>query len=125
MASAWRKWRQIWDSFELVSGLVATFVTSIGPDALDIYNGLTFEEDSHKEDISRVLQLMEKYCIGETNTIYERYVFNNRSQDNDESLDAYVSSLRQLASSCDFGDLKDDLIRDRVVCGIQDNSVRK
>ena len=133
MASAWRKWRQIWDSFELVSGLdqrpnkfrVATFVTCIGPDALDIYNGLPFEEDSHKEDISRVLQLMEKYCIGETNTIYERYVFNNRSQDNGESFDAYVSTLRQLASSCDFGDLKDDLIRDRVVCGIQDNSVRK
>lgn len=133
MASAWKKWRQIWDSFELVSGLnqrpnkfrVATFVTCIGSDALDIYNGLPFDQDEQKEDIDVVLQLMEKYCIGETNTIYERYVFNNRSQDNGESFDAYVSNLRQLASSCNFGELKDDLIRDRIVCGIQDNSVRK
>ena len=30
-----------------------------------------------------------------------------------------------MSNSCEFGDLKEPLIRDRVVFGIQDNSVRE
>ena len=41
----WRVWRQIWDSFEILSKLktqpneyrVATFITCVGTDALQIY----------------------------------------------------------------------------------------
>ena len=57
--------------------------------------------------------------------IYERYEFNNRSQEANESLDAYTTALRTLAETCEFGSLKDDLIRDRLVCCIRDNGQRK
>ena len=63
--------------------------------------------------------------MGKTNVIYERYKFNNRSQELDESIDAYTTALRTLAETCEFGSLKEDLIRDRLVCGIRDNSLRK
>ena len=56
---------------------------------------------------------------------YERYKFNNRNQDLNESIDTYASALRALASTCDFGELKDQLIRDRIVCGMQNNAVRR
>ena len=75
--------------------------------------------------MDKVLELWQNYCIGRTNVIYERYKFNNRSQEANESIDAYTTALRTLAETCEFGSLKDDLIRDRLVCGIRDNGQRK
>ena len=51
LAAQWKKYKQLWDSFEIVTGLTerdstyrtATFITCIGPDALEIFNGLPFE----------------------------------------------------------------------------------
>ncbi len=132
-AQNWKVWKQIWDSFEIVSGLgtqenkyrVATFITCVGQEALEIYNGLPFQNDRDKQDMPKILNLMEEFCVGQTNVIYERYVFNNRRQEAGESVDAYATALRALAQTCAFGELKSDLIRDRIVCGIQDNTVRK
>ncbi|XP_048586619.1 uncharacterized protein K02A2.6-like [Nematostella vectensis] len=42
-----------------------------------------------------------------------------------ESADEYVVRLRHLAKSCEFGDLKDSLIRDRIVIGTTDESGRE
>ena len=39
-------------------------------------------------------------------------------------MDAYVSRLRKLASSCDFGTLTDELIRDRLVIRVQDRDLK-
>lgn len=63
--------------------------------------------------------------MGKTNTTYERYVFNNKHQKFSESVDAYVTKLRKLSLTCEFGELADQMIRDRLVCGIKDNAVRK
>ena len=75
--------------------------------------------------MTKVLELWETHCIGKTNVIYERYKFNNRSQEQTESIDTYANALRALAETCDFGALKNPLIRDRIVCGVRDNAVRR
>ena len=36
-----------------------------------------------------------------------------------------MTALRALAETCEFGTLKDHLIRDRIVCGVQENAVRR
>ena len=133
VASEWRRWKQVWNSYEIVTGLhtqpaayrTATFITCIGPDALEIFNGLPFTTDEEKNDIETVLELFEKHCVGETNVIYERYVFNNRVQEAGETFDNFVSSLRTLSQSCNYGALRDDLIRDRIVCAVSDTHLRK
>jgi len=129
----WIKFKRIWKNYEIASRLntqsselrVATLLTCIGHDVLDIYDGLPFESDEEKTDIEKVLELLENYCIGETNEIYERYVFNKRDQQQGESFDSYVTSLRTLAKTCNFGVLNDNLIRDRIVLGLADDSTRK
>ena len=92
---------------------------------LDIYDGLPFDNDEEKTNIAKVLDFLEKYFIGETIKTYERYLFNKREQESGESFDAYLTNLRSLVKTCNFGELKDNLIRDRIVIGIKDNSIRK
>ncbi len=55
----------------------------------------------------------------------ERHAFNTREQKNNEDTQTYVAALKILASTCEFGNLKDELIRDRLVCGIGNNNVSK
>lgn len=56
---------------------IAIFVTCVGDDTIEISNGLPFEQDEDKQNMSKVLDLMERHCIGQTYVIYERYCFIN------------------------------------------------
>lgn len=55
---------------------------------------------------------------------FERHGFSTRTQKEGEPVDAFVTELRQKASVCEFGELKDSLIRYRIVCGIRSDTVR-
>ena len=55
--------------------------------------------------------------------IYERAKFNSRVQRSGEPIDDFLTSLYSLAESCNFGQLKEELIRDRIVVGILDKSL--
>ena len=59
--------------------------------------------------MTKVLELWETHCIDKTNIIYERYKFNNHSQEQTESIDKYVTAWRALAETCEFGTFKDHL----------------
>ena len=75
---------------------MATLLSCIGSDVLDIFDGLSFDTEADRQDITKVLEKLEEYCIGETNKTYERYVFNKREQQQGESFD--------------FGTLQDNLL---------------
>ena len=57
--------------------------------------------------------------------MYERYVFNCRDQETNDTVDAYVTALRKLAKTCNDGGLTDSVIRDRIVVGIYYSARRK
>ncbi|GFS18072.1 hypothetical protein ElyMa_003255100 [Elysia marginata] len=84
---------------------------------MDIFVGFQLTEEQNN-DIQEILDAFEKYCIGETNESYERFVFNSRNQQEGESIDKYVAELRKLAKTCNFATLEESLIRDRIITGI-------
>ena len=75
--------------------------------------------------MSKVLQLMEKHYVGESYVIYERYMFNSCDQATGQTFDNYLTKLRTLSQSCNYGTLENGLFRDRIVCGVKDDKVRK
>ena len=59
------------------------------------------------------------------NVIIEHTKFNKRSQLPGKPVEQFVASLYNLAVDCNFGEVKDELIRDRIVVGIRDASLSK
>ena len=68
-----------------------------------------------------MLQAMERYCQDKTNVIFHRCTFNNRRQEDGETFDAYLTDLEDLIRQMD----KPELLRDRIVCGVRDDSLRQ
>ena len=92
----------------------------MGRDCLQIFLNLNLSDDDKKK-IDRCLEALDNYFKPSRNVVYERYVFNTCVQTNDESVQSYVTRLRKLATSCEYGELTDDLIRDRLVIGLKHN----
>ena len=57
-------------------------------------------------------------------SIAERFRFHKRKQLDGESISDYVAVLRKLAEHCDFGDRLTDDLRDRLVCGMRNESIQ-
>ena len=55
--------------------------------------------------------------------IFERAKLNLRSQKENKSVDNFVTDWYCVAEYCQFGTLKGDLIRDRIVVGLKDRKL--
>ena len=134
VADNWKVWKQMWSNYMIIAQLeikppaykVALFLHCIGVDALKIFNGFQFDSPDDKNDLAKIIQKFDEFTIGELNETFERYTFNSRNQQENESIDAYVTALRTLAKTCNLCDcMRDSIIRDRIVLGIQGHRTRK
>ena len=124
----WPKWRRRFEQYRLASGLlkepeerqINTLLYYLGEEAEDILTSTNISERNMTVSwrVSTVSLKSEKNVI-----MHERAKFDKRSQLPDEPAEQFIASLYNLASDCNFGDLKNELIRDRIVVGIQDASL--
>ena len=91
----------------------------MGDEADDILStfGLT---DTQKKEYKTIKDKFFEFFIAKRNIVYERAKFNRRKQEDNESVDGFVTDLYNLAEHCSYGTLHDELIRDRIVVGIRD-----
>ncbi|XP_075730847.1 uncharacterized protein LOC142774340 [Rhipicephalus microplus] len=59
------------------------------------------------------------------NEIAESYKFFTRKQLAGESVNVFLVEIRKIASRCNFGSALNRMLRDRIVCGLRDASVRQ
>ena len=126
----WPKWIRRFERFRQASGLsekssanqVNTLVYTMGDVADDILTsfGLS-EEDKAKYDV--VVEKFEAHFVKKRNVIFERAKFNQRRQEEGEPVDDFVTSLYCLSEHCRHGNLRDEMIRDRIVVGLRDSAL--
>ena len=56
--------------------------------------------------------------------IVECYKFNARVQQPGESIASFVAQLRVLSTHCEYGEMLEDMLRDRIVCGLSDSRIQ-
>lgn len=126
----WQPWITRWDRYRVISGLskqdsaaqVNTLLYAMGREAEDVLASLKLS-DEQKLDYDCVKNAFEKHFIPRRNIIYERATFNRRKQESHETVESFVTDLFKLAERCQYGALKDELIRDRLVVGLLDTAL--
>lgn len=52
-----------------------------------------------------------------------RFKFNRRVQADGETIENFVTDLQNLANDCDYGNMRDVLVRDRIIAGMRDEQL--
>ena len=122
LAVEWKRFKGQWINYSKAAKITreekdfqdAIFHACVGTDAYNIYTTMEFADAGDKADPEKLIEAFEKHCIGEVNEVYERYVFHRRQQEPGESFDTFVGDLRRLVKSCDYGNVEDSTVRDRI-----------
>ena len=126
----WLKWKRRFEQFRVASGLsdksderqANTLLYCLGADAEDILSTTNISTENRKK-YQKVLEKFDEFFAVRRNVIFERARFNKRTQQQGESAEDYITVLHQLAESCEYGDIKEEMIRDRLVVGIRDEAM--
>lgn len=59
-----------------------------------------------------------------TNENVNCHIFKARNQKQDDSYTNYLTELQKLAQHCNFGELKERMIKDRIIAAINDSKLR-
>ena len=128
--SEWPRWKSRFARYRTVSGLnskseeeqIDALMYIMGDKSEDIFKSFDISrEDAKKYD--KVLEKFDGYFVGKRNIIFERAQFNRRVQRPGEPINDFITDLYAMADKCNYGTLRDELLRDRIVVGIIDQSL--
>ncbi|CAK1583394.1 unnamed protein product [Parnassius mnemosyne] len=131
LATNWREWKSAFDYFLIASGRetassrekCALFMHVIGKQGREIYEELDISEvESH--DYNTLCQKFNEHCDPKTNINYERHVFFESYQ-NEQNFEKFLGSLKIKAKNCEFGSLKNSLILIQLIRGLNDGQMRE
>jgi len=122
----WLRWRKCSEQFRIASGLsgeseerqVNTLLYCLGEEAEDVLNSTNISDESRKK-YQDVLAKFDCFFKVRKNVTIERAHFNSRCQQEGETSGQYIAALYNLVDTCDYGNLKADMIKDRLVVGIK------
>ncbi|KAK0150368.1 hypothetical protein N1851_008526 [Merluccius polli] len=117
-ANEWPRWLKCFERYRIASGLdkqsqefqVNAFMYAVGGHL----------EHAQKKSYTEVVAAFTAHCVSKRNVIYERACFNRWNQEPGECVDSFITAVHTLAEHCEFGALREQLIRDRIVVGIRD-----
>lgn len=69
--------------------------------------------------LDELFALVKDHLEPAPSAIMQRFNFNARSQKSDESVAEFVAELRHIAEHCEYGGTLDEMLCDRLVCGIR------
>ena len=72
-----------------------------------------------------LVKLLKAHYNPKPSAIVQRFHFNSRIRTKSESIADYVAALRDLALDCDYGDSLAQMLRDRLVCGVNHAGIQR
>lgn len=128
----WKRWKR---SFEIYLGAVemdaagdarkvSLLLHCAGEDAVDKFEQFQFAKDEDRKKLEEVYKAFENYCTPKTNESVETQIFFSRLQKDGENFNDFYTDLRKLSGTCNFGDLRDRLVKDRIISGIREDRVK-
>ena len=140
LAATWKKWKQTM-TFYLTAMMkdkseeerYSAFLFMIGEQGREIFNTMEWEKiqdadgnptEGDNITINELFKKFDEYCEPRKNLVVERRKFFWRNQLEDEHFDQYLTVLKNLASTCEFGELHDGLLTYKIIDGIQSDKIR-
>ena len=103
----------------------AIFLSVCGAATYQLIRSLVAPKMPTDSSFAELVKLVADHNTPLPSEIVQRFNFNTRSQKDGEKVAAFVANLRQLSEHCAYGDTLEDMLRDRIVCGIRDTRLQR
>ena len=104
---------------------VPTLLSLIGSKTYSLLKDLLLPEKPADKTFDEIVSTLQKHLNPTPLEIAERFRFYKRNQQEGESVLNYVAVLRKLTTHCNFGSNLDETLRDRLVCGLNNQQIQK
>lgn len=99
-------------------------LSTSGPTTYKIVRSLCSPDSPATKSYNEIKELMQNHMNPNPNVISERYKFNSRDRKPNESIAEYVAEIRRRTEFCNYGPSLSDMLRDRLVCGVNDRKIQ-
>ncbi|KAM7298740.1 uncharacterized protein ISCGN_019311 [Ixodes scapularis] len=103
----------------------ALLVAALSTNTVDVISGRCAPAKVNELPYSEVVSLLQQHFSPKLNETAQSYKFFSRNQLRGEPVRDFVVAIRQIADTCNFGDTLDRMLKDRIVCGLQNSTVRR
>ena len=103
----------------------AVFLSVCGAQTYQLIRSLVVPAKPTDKTLKELMDLVKEHLQPAPSVIMQRFNFNGRMQKGEEAVAEYVAELRRIAEHCEFKDALDEMLRDRLVCGIKDTRVQR
>ena len=123
IGSRWKRWLRAFEFFAEGKGIGdakqkrSLLLHAAGMPVQDIYHTLTVADPGEESDVYKeTVKALDGYFTPQVNVPFERHVFRNMEQKSNESVEQYITRLREKATTCEFDEAKvNEQIRDQVI----------
>ena len=101
------------------------FLVCVGAKTYKLVRSLVAPEDPKDKSYEDLAKLLQDHFMPKPSAVVERLKFNTRSQQPGETIGMFLAELRHLSEHCEFGITLDEMLRDRLVCGVRDIRIQR
>ncbi|CAN8014165.1 unnamed protein product [Ixodes persulcatus] len=102
----------------------AIFFSCCGAKTYALLRDLVKPAKPQDKSLDEVLSVLGNHYCPKPSAVVQRFRFNSRARADGESVSNYVAALKNLSEHCSFGAELENMLRDRVVCGINSTAIQ-
>jgi len=124
----WEKWKKSFEYFVTASGIAeparrkALLLHMAGRETQLVYETLGLAADATYD---QAMTALHTHFTVTKNVPFELSVFHRAKQEKEESIEQYVTKLRKLSEFCEYGDQRENEIRDQLIASCSSSRFRK
>ena len=103
----------------------AILLSSVSPSTYQLIRNLISLEKSTEKSFDKIVKVIAEHHQPPPSMIVQRFTFNSRCRRSRKSISSYIAELCKLSEHCEYGDTFNDMLRDRLVYGIDDQRMQR
>ena len=103
----------------------AVFLSVVGNKTYGLIKTLLHPLKPKDKTFTELIALVRNHLSPKPIVIAERYKFYTRKQRHNESVSQFMTEIKKLSETCEFGNFLNEVIRDIFVIGLKDTNIQK
>ena len=103
----------------------AVLLSSMGVKPYKLLSNLVAPRKAGECSYTEIVDVLKNHHNPRPSTIVQRFKFNTRVRGASESIRTFVAELKKLSEFCEYNDSLEEMLRDRLVCGINNRRIQQ